>query len=187
VWSFKWFEDSLYYVTSGGQTKSNHHHPLSDVSKAGLLANDTISALDRAWYKTLAQEPKVQGMYMTPILEDKDDAIEIIAYQDYDSWYNRNEYYYDQYTLKPFRVQGDKFSEANFADQVSMLNYDIHIGSAWGLPGKLLAFFISLICASLPITGFLVWWNKKKKLKKKTTPAGGHLKKRTTEIGTATV
>jgi uncharacterized iron-regulated membrane protein len=38
------------------------------------------------------------------------------------------------------------------------------------MPGKILAFFISLICASLPVTGFLVWWNKKKTPKKKKDP-----------------
>lgn len=171
VWSFKWFEDSLYYVTSGGQEKPGHHHPHSDTTKAVLSANSKISALDQAWYKTLAVEPHVQGMYMTPILEDKDEAIEIIAYQDHGSWYNRNEYYYDQYTLELFRVKGDRYAEAGLADQLSMLNYDIHIGAVWGLPGKILAFFISLICASLPITGFLVWWNKKKITNKKAYPS----------------
>ncbi|WP_207433847.1 PepSY-associated TM helix domain-containing protein [Sabulibacter ruber] len=170
VWSFKWFEEGLYYVTSGGKELPEHHHPHSDTTKVALLANNTVSALDRAWYKTIAVESKAQGFYMTPILEDKDDAIEIIAYQDHGSWYNRNEYFYDQYTLELFRVQGDRYEEAGFADKLSLLNYDIHIGAVWGLPGKVLAFCISLICASLPITGFLVWWNKKKK-PKKTTPA----------------
>lgn len=173
VWSFEWFADSLYYVTSGGEEHPEHSHPHSDITKAGISAADTVSMLDKAWYKTKAQEPNAQGWYMTPILEDKDDAIEIIAYQDHGSWYNRNEYYYDQYTLEPFRVQGDRYSEASFADQLYLLNYDIHVGAAWGLPGKVLAFFISLICASLPITGFLVWWNKKKKANKKATAAKG--------------
>ncbi|KAA3439935.1 PepSY-associated TM helix domain-containing protein [Rufibacter hautae] len=167
VWSFKWFEEGLYYVTSGGKELPEHHHPHSDTTQVALLANNPVSALDRAWYKTIAVEPDAQGFYMTPILEDKDDALEIIAYQDHGSWYNRNEYYYDQYTLKLFRVQGDRYEEAGFADKLSLLNYDLHIGAVWGLPGKILAFCISLICASLPITGFLVWWNKKKKTKKK--------------------
>jgi uncharacterized iron-regulated membrane protein len=166
VWSFEWFADSLYFVTSGGESKPGHHHPHSDVSKAGTSATGGMSMLDRAWYKTLEQEPHAQGMYMTPIMEDEEDAIEIIAYQDRGSWYNHNTYYYDQFTLELFRVQGDRFAEASFADQLDMLNYDIHIGAVWGLPGKVLAFFISLICASLPVTGFLVWWNKKKKSKK---------------------
>ncbi|MHA6249935.1 PepSY-associated TM helix domain-containing protein [Pontibacter sp. CAU 1760] len=176
VWSFSWFSDGLYFVTSGGKTMPGHSHPHSDISQAGLLANDTVSVLDKAWYKTLAQEPGAQGFYMTPMLEDKDDAIEVIAYQDHGSWYDKNEYYYDQYTLEPFRVQGDRFSEASFADQLVSLNYDVHVGAVWGFPGKLLAFFLSLICASLPITGFLVWWNKKKMAKKKASTTTNQVK-----------
>lgn len=180
VWSFEWVADSLYFVASGGETKPGHHHPHSDVSKAGTFESDTISMLDLAWYKTLEQEPEAQGWYMTPVLEDEEDAIEIIAYQDQGSWYNHNTYYYDQHTLEPFRVQADRFSEAGFADQLEMLNYDIHVGAVAGLPGKILAFFISLICASLPVTGFLVWWNKRKKPKKKAAPAGLYQKKEAT-------
>ena len=104
---------------------------------------------------------------MSPTIRDEDDAIEIVAYQDHGSFYNKNEYFYDQYTLEQFEVNGSRFEEADFADQLVSLNYDMHIGAALGLPGKILAFFISLICASLPITGFLVWLNKKKKTKKK--------------------
>lgn len=165
VWSFQWFESGLYYLTSGGKEKPGHHHPHSELSQAGLLENDSIPVLDRAWYKVMAAEPNAQGMYVTPVIEDKEDAIEIIAYQNLGSWYNRNEYYFDQYTLKRHRVQGDVYEEASFADQLMMLNYDIHVGAVWGLPGKILAFLVSLVCASLPVTGFLVWWNKKKKKK----------------------
>lgn len=163
VWSFEWFSDSLYYITSGGKSHPGHHHPHSDISKAGNAGVDSVSVLDRAWYLTMAQEPTAQGMYMSPGVDEEDDAIEIIAYQDHGSWYNQNVYYYDQYTLKPLRMAGDRFSTASFADQLVMLNYDIHIGAVLGLPGKILAFFISLICASLPVTGFLVWLNKRKK------------------------
>lgn len=166
VWSFTWFADSLYYITSGGETHSEHHHPHSDISKAGLL-NDSIPVLDRAWYKVVEQEPDAEGFYLTPYPQAADDAIEIIAYQDHGTWYNRNEYYFDQYTLERYRAQGDVYEEASFADQLVELNYDIHVGAVWGLPGKILAFFVSLVSASLPVTGFLVWWNKKKKEKKK--------------------
>jgi uncharacterized iron-regulated membrane protein len=166
VWSFEWFEDTLYYVTSGGESHPGHHHPHSDISQAALVENESIPVLDRAWYKVVAQEPDAQGMYLTPTPEDPEDAIEIIAYQDNGTWYNRNEYYFDQYTLERYRVQGDVYEEAGFADQLMMLNYDIHVGAVWGLAGKILAFLISLVSASLPVTGFLVWWNKKKKDKK---------------------
>lgn len=167
VLSFQWFAESFYYITSGGETLQEHHHPHSDISRAGLVENDSISALDKAWYKVLAMEKYAQGFYMTPYITHPDDAIEIIAYQDHGSWYNRNEYYFDQYTLERYRVKGDIYQEAAFADKLTMLNYDIHVGAVWGLPGKILAFLVSLVSASLPVTGFLIWWNRKKKNKKK--------------------
>jgi uncharacterized iron-regulated membrane protein len=43
------------------------------------------------------------------------------------------------------------------------MNYDIHVGAILGLSGKVLAFFASLIAASLPVTGFLLWRGRKKK------------------------
>lgn len=167
VWSFTWFEDSLYYVLSGGNEHPGHHHPHSDVTQTSLAQNTDTPALDRAWYKVLEEEQEAQGFYLTPYPEDDEDAIEIIAYQDNGSWYDRNEYYFDQYTLERYRVQGDVYEEADLANKLMLLNYDIHVGAVWGLPGKILAFLISLVTASLPVTGFLVWLNKKRKKNKR--------------------
>jgi uncharacterized iron-regulated membrane protein len=50
------------------------------------------------------------------------------------------------------------------------MNYDLHVGAIAGLTGKIIAFIASLICASLPVTGFLVWYLKK--YKKKPTADG---------------
>ena len=47
------------------------------------------------------------------------------------------------------------------------MNYDLHVGQVLGLPGKIIAFLASLICASLPITGFIIWWGKRNKSKNK--------------------
>jgi uncharacterized iron-regulated membrane protein len=47
------------------------------------------------------------------------------------------------------------------------MNYDIHTGAVLGLPGKILVFFAGLIIASLPITGFYIWWGRKQKEKNK--------------------
>jgi uncharacterized iron-regulated membrane protein len=43
------------------------------------------------------------------------------------------------------------------------MNYDIHVGAIGGLTGKIIAFIASLVCASLPVTGFLIWWGKRRK------------------------
>ena len=43
------------------------------------------------------------------------------------------------------------------------MNYDIHVGAIGGILGKIIAFIASLVIASLPLTGFLIWWGRKKK------------------------
>ena len=58
-------------------------------------------------------------------------------------------------------LQTETFEEKNNGEKFSDMNYGIHTGSILGLPGKILAFLASLISASLPITGFLIWYNKK--------------------------
>ncbi len=47
-------------------------------------------------------------------------------------------------------------------DKLATLNFDLHVGAIGGLPTKVLAFLVSLVCASLPITGFIIWLNKEK-------------------------
>lgn len=57
------------------------------------------------------------------------------------------------------------YETAGFGTKLRRMNYDIHIGSILGFPGKVMAFLASLIGASLPITGFLVWYGRKFKKK----------------------
>lgn len=78
-----------------------------------------------------------------------------------DSWR-----YFDQYS-------GEQLDELMIAEMTSgeklyFYGYSLHVGSILSLPGKILAFFASLVSASLPITGFFIWWNKRKKEGDKT-------------------
>ncbi|MET0299780.1 MAG: PepSY-associated TM helix domain-containing protein [Flavitalea sp.] len=36
----------------------------------------------------------------------------------------------------------------------------VHSGSIYGWPTKILAFISVLFAASLPVTGFMIWWNR---------------------------
>ncbi|UYW00865.1 PepSY domain-containing protein [Flavobacterium agricola] len=56
--------------------------------------------------------------------------------------------------------------DKDFGEKVVSANYDLHVGAILGLPSKIIAFIASLMCASLPVTGFLIWWGKRKKEKK---------------------
>lgn len=79
--------------------------------------------------------------------------------------YNSDFLYFDQNTLEeiPSSTFYGKYNEATIPDRLLRMNYDTHIGAILGLPGKILVFLISLIVASLPITGFIIWYGRKKK------------------------
>lgn len=53
--------------------------------------------------------------------------------------------------------------DTSLSDYLYKNNYDIHTGAIWGITGKAIAMISSLIIASLPVTGFIIWIKKKKK------------------------
>lgn len=57
------------------------------------------------------------------------------------------------------------YETASAADRALRLNYDIHVGSWGGIKTKILAFLASLVSASLPITGVLIYYGRKKRKK----------------------
>ncbi|MDR0228440.1 MAG: PepSY domain-containing protein [Flavobacteriaceae bacterium] len=51
------------------------------------------------------------------------------------------------------------------AERATGATYDLHVGAFFGMTGKIIAFIMSLFCASLPITGFIIYWGRRNKKK----------------------
>jgi uncharacterized iron-regulated membrane protein len=103
------------------------------------------------------------------IPETTSSVIEVSINPDDETYWQADYRYFDQYTLKELSVDHiyGKSANASVADNLMRMNYDIHTGAVIGLSGKIIAFFASLIVASLPITGFYIWWGRKQKNKRK--------------------
>lgn len=87
------------------------------------------------------------------------------------TFWDTDYYYYHPSTLAPLDASGyvwGALKDADSADLLRRMNYDIHTGAILGLPGKVLMFLTSLMIASLPVTGVLFWWGKHRKPKKRT-------------------
>lgn len=70
-------------------------------------------------------------------------------------------YYFD---LTNGQIENIKMDDTNsVGNQAAALNYDLHTGGIGGIGLKIIYFVLSLICASLPITGYLIWLNKRRK------------------------
>lgn len=166
VFGFQWFAKSVYWVTSGGQTAAEHTDPLSDSTKPKPAYN----MADMLWraHRDSAKPNEGVSVYFAT---SNSGPIEIGVNHRPGTYYNSDYIHYDQYTGKELPATGSyasKFADAKIADKIVRMNYDMHTGAVLGIPGKLLAFFASLIAASLPVTGFIIWWGRRKQSKKTT-------------------
>ena len=157
VWSFKWFDNSVKWIANGGQTiekkKENLTSDLSQKNDENLI--DKISNSVEYSY------PKAET-YMISIPEDSLQTQ--FVYIENGGNFDRINLQFDQYTGKLLNTK--TFADKNNGEKIRSLNYAIHSGGILGLSGKILAFFASLISASLPVTGFYIWWGRNNKKKK---------------------
>ncbi|WP_456311912.1 PepSY-associated TM helix domain-containing protein [Pseudomonas shirazensis] len=169
VWSFGWWSKSLYWVTSGGKPLTeSRESPKSDTTN---IKTFNVTTVDKILLNISNENPQAAGIMVT-IPAKPADAIGAFVYKQKNTFYNMDRYSFDQQSLKEISIKtpfSGKYVEANIPDKIRRMNYDIHVGSVLGLTGKFLAFFASLISASLPITGFIIWWGKQKFSKKSPT------------------
>ncbi len=101
--------------------------------------------------------------------ESDSSSISVVINPSYDTYWKTDYVYYNQFSLKEIRVNHiwSHYRDAHAADKLLRLNYDIHVGSALGITGKILACIMSLLIASLPISGSLICygrWRKKSRV-----------------------
>ncbi|NIG53679.1 PepSY domain-containing protein [Chitinophaga sp. Cy-1792] len=169
VYGLEWWSKGTYWVTTGGRTLPPFKEAVSDSLQAGKLSYTLPQKIDVAWKAAAVKHPASKGFYIgLPDTAKAGSSIMVIVYPSKGQYYNLQRYSFDQHTLQ--EIKGDpensqSYEDADVGGKLRRMNFDIHVGSILGLPGKVLAFFASLIGATLPVTGFIIWWGKGKKKK----------------------
>lgn len=159
VWSFDWWEEGFYKVLGEKEKPQFKMEQPKSASPVALV----VEPIDQAWQSCLAKGLVFERISLS-FPEKKDQGIRVFVQLNSGSgWRTSNYYYYHSQTGEQFGqlLQEDKTLGMKWRNT----NYDIHTGSVYGLASKILAFLASLVCASLPVTGFYIWWGKKKKRK----------------------
>ncbi|GAO45522.1 PepSY-associated TM helix domain-containing protein [Flavihumibacter petaseus] len=162
VWGFQWFARSLYFVSSGGKQLVEFYE--SPSAQGGKPAAGTAPAIDQLWDRFRGELKP--GAYVEVHFPGSDtSSIEVAINPDANTYWKTDYRYFDQYTLQEIKVNHlfGRYKDASAADKIIRMNYDVHVGQILGLPGKILAFCGSMIAASLPITGFLIWRGRRRK------------------------
>lgn len=168
VWGIEWWSDGVYKVTTGKELPA-WEMAQSDSTKVNAETNILVS-IDEVFSNIVRENPNAASFSISfPDTTNVSSAISITVSHNKKVLYNTDTYAFDRYTLKEIEQEGPHFGryeEKSFGDKLRRQNYDIHIGAVWGIPGRLLMFFAALFGASLPLTGYYVYFKIKKKKKR---------------------
>lgn len=175
--ALSWFSKSVSWLANGGETiekewvnytsNNGDHiaaHPLDIIHKYLIDYHS-----DAKWYLITLPQDSSGSVYTRVVYEYNERRKDV----------NIN---FDLYTGELLGIE--EWKDKNNEDKVWAYNLDIHTGAIGGLVGKTIAFFLSLFSASLPVTGFYIWWGRRKKKKAKpprkiaTRPKPAHVRPR---------
>lgn len=154
VWAFDWFEKGVKTLADGGKL-AEVPAVFSDTTQA-----KDLKAADRIWITLQQDQPNAHG-YLINFPAAGKLPVNASTYLSAGNRYDRIQGQYDQFTGAKLRSRS--FGELTNGEKAYALNFDLHVGAWAGVPSKILTFFAGLICASLPVTGFVIWWGRRDK------------------------
>ncbi|WP_346315909.1 PepSY-associated TM helix domain-containing protein [Chitinophaga sp. YIM B06452] len=160
VWTFDWWTNGIYRLLGNEPSKVFTRAP-----KPATVADSVAHIYDRVFADAMHRVPNWRLAGFTIPEPGAKEPREIQAFIRYYSgtsgWDESDIYAYHPKTgALYFSTPHDK---KTLGAKWRNSNYAIHVGSIYGLPTKILACFIALYCASLPVSGFLIWWGRRKK------------------------
>jgi uncharacterized iron-regulated membrane protein len=176
VWTFDWWTNGIYRLLGNDPKKVFARPP-----KPAPTVDSVVHAYDRIFADAMHRVPNWQlAGFSIPEQGIKEPGA-VTAFIRFSSgtsgWDESDAYAYHPRTGELYfstphdqKTLGAKWRNSNYA---------IHVGSIYGLPTKILACFIALYCASLPVSGFLIWRGRRKKKPQSPVKKDGSLARNT--------
>ncbi|HEA20647.1 MAG TPA: PepSY domain-containing protein [Pricia antarctica] len=161
--SYNWLR-YVVYKSTGGEKEAQFIIPENQSNNS---ANQDVVPMDFLIEKLQKEVPKAEAFELHyPTSPDESIYVEISNSKGL--YYDADFRFFDQNTLKEIETPSiyGKYENAKLADKIQRMNYDIHIGAIGGIAGKIIAFLVSLLTATLPVTGVFMWYGRKYKKKK---------------------
>jgi len=163
VYSFKWVDHTIQLIFNAGSPVVKRDIPASNPSETTINWNNSLNTA----LTTVLRENPQSNMLSIRFKANRTSAIDIQTRLNKSKTSDFIWYYFDQRSGKLLT----KYSHNDIknGEKIRAMNFDLHVGSIGGMGTKIIAFIASLICTSLPITGFLMWYYKiRKKGKRKS-------------------
>jgi uncharacterized iron-regulated membrane protein len=154
TWSFAWLDHAVYRLVTGGATPR---------TPAGWRSDDAPiagrpAALDVAVATAARTFPGFARLEIA-LAAGPGEPLSVCANPELDTSHRTECLWFDRHTGRLLGAERDR--DRNAGDRLRAMAYDIHTGRIAGVPGRVVVFLASLVAASLPITGALVWWKRR--------------------------
>lgn len=162
IMTFEAFEQFTYEKVLGGDRQTAFAWPAN--AAPGTATPGEAAPIDRLLPLLRARFPHALDFEVHYPFSDTASIYVELGYED-GVYYSADYRFFDQHTLEEVETPSiyGRYAEAGFSEKVMRMNYDTHVGAIGGLPGKILAFLASFVCATLPVSGVLIYWGRKRK------------------------
>lgn len=160
MWSFGWYRDSvasIFCIEQPAENSGGHGGGRGQQSGGGRAQSATLP--DDWWQQALSVSQQQAADYKS-IRIAKNGMVTVLSNNAPHPRANDTyRFSYEKSNVEPVSVYGEK------KDQSYMMTwaYALHVGSWGGIWSKVLTFLAALIGASLPITGYMLWFKKKRR------------------------
>jgi uncharacterized iron-regulated membrane protein len=185
TWSFTWWAGGLNYLLSGNSASPWSEGPVIESALPDAVGADSVAtAAASAHYASASSDSpvasipgrppidiafeearrksRVGGSYYVSLPGDAKGVYEVFYEEPVKSgWRTWSGLKFDQYSGK--LLHSDLFEDQNIRKRFGHSVYDIHVGKIYGWPTMILAEIVCLLCALLPVSGFLMWRGKRKR------------------------
>ncbi|TWI19143.1 PepSY-associated TM helix domain-containing protein [Sphingobacterium siyangense] len=161
--SFQWVKNGIANVANNGKEYPKDKEVFKSDSIQKINFPDSAFVIDKAFDIARLKSPNSNSFLIFPGSKQSS-PISITTYPKPLHFSYSSNFSFDRYSGKLLNFI--PYSSKSPGTKLNTLNYDIHTGQIAGFLGKLIAFLVSLISASLPITGLILYLGKKYKSKK---------------------
>jgi uncharacterized iron-regulated membrane protein len=170
MWAFDWFNNGVYFIMSGGKTLQTSYE--ESIRPAQKNSEPKVYPIEPAQYAVAltAFKQRYPAIYQSAtevdvgyFANEKDSLMDVAATFDPKGIRGQKTMwaFFDKTTNRIVRDNSDNIK--NFGDAVQMSTNELHYGTFFGMTSKLLTFLACLIAASLPISGFYIWYGRRRK------------------------
>lgn len=159
IMSFHWLRESTYWISGGWADEKEKKEQVIQKGTTSTPKMDMLASADFIWKKVRTEIAQKNKEAVIIHFQDKPNE-DFYACTDMHNGVWRD-LYFDSQTLELLPKSQQYVSDEQFSKWLMRSNFSLHVGAIGGLSTKIIYFVASLICASLPITGFIIWYNRK--------------------------